>query len=107
MARRNSNRNSAAAATPKSKFTAPTPGLEDVHFTHRNSKLAAEFVIIRIKLARHIVSKDKDAMGSKALKDMAQTKIVKPIEPIQEHRMDNSSPPNETDVPFLGDRVYG
>ena len=65
MSRR--NRNTAAAAAPKIKFTAPTPGLEDVHFTHINSKLAAEFVIIRIKLARHIVSKDKGAMGSKSM----------------------------------------
>ena len=107
MARRNRTTNNAAAETPKSKFIVHTKGIEDVHFIHRNIKAAVEFGIVIINLARHIVSKDKDAMGSKALKDMAQTKIVKPIEPIQEHRMDNSSPPNETDVPFLGDRVYG
>ena len=31
----------ASAETPKSKFKEPAPGLEDVHFTHRNSKEAA------------------------------------------------------------------
>ena len=84
MARRNKNRNTATAATFKSKFTAPTPGLEYVHFTHRNIKVASEFGIVRRKLARHIVSKDKDDMGSKAMEEMAHTTIVKPVEPIQE-----------------------
>ena len=66
MDRRNRNRNTAAAATPKSTFTAPTLWIEYVHFTHGNIKAAAEFGIIRSKLARHIGSKDKYAMGSKA-----------------------------------------
>ena len=107
MARRNSNRNTAAAATPKSKFTAPTSGLEDVHFTHGNRKSAAEFGIVGSKLVRHIVSKDKVAMGSKEMEDMAHPTIVEPVEPIREDRMDNSTPPKETDVPVLDDKVYG
>ena len=67
MSRRNSNSNTAAAATPISKFTAPTPGLEYVHFTHGNNKAAEEFGIIRIKLFRHIGSKYKGVMGSKEM----------------------------------------
>ena len=106
MARRNSNRNTAAAATPKSKFTARTPGLEDVHFTRQDSKAAAEFGIFRSKLSRHIGSKYKSAMGSKAMEEMAYPTIVKPVEPIQEYRMDKSTPPNEADVPVLDDKVY-
>ena len=107
MARINRNRNTAAAATPKSKFTAPTPGFEDVHFTHRNSIAAAEFGIVRRKLARHIGSKVKGAMGSKAMEEMAHPKIVKPVKPIREYRMENSTPPNKTDVPVLDDKIYG
>ena len=64
MSRRNRNRNNAAAAMPKINITTPTPGFEDVHFTQRNSKVAAEFGIIRNKLFRHIGSKDQGAMGS-------------------------------------------
>ena len=67
MANGNRNRNTAAAETPKNKFTASTPGFEYVHFAHRNRKAAAEFGIVRIKLGRHIGSKYKDAMGSKAM----------------------------------------
>ena len=48
-----------AEATPTSKFTAPTPGLEDVHFTQGNRKVVAKFGIVRIKLTIHIGSKDK------------------------------------------------
>ena len=65
MARRNRNRNTAAAATPKSNFTAPAPGLEDVHFTHRNSKAAAVFGVVRKKFALPIGSKDKGYIGYK------------------------------------------
>ena len=83
MARININRNTTAAATPKSKFTAPTPGLEDVQFTHGDIKLAAEFRIIRGKLSRHIDSKDKGDMGSKLVDDVAYPTIVKPVKPIQ------------------------
>ena len=41
MARRDRNRDTAATAKPKSKFSAPTLGLEDVYFTHGNIKVAA------------------------------------------------------------------
>ena len=75
--KKNRNRNTAAAATPKSKFTAPTPGLEDVHFTHRNSNAETEFGIVSSKLTRHTGSKDKGAMGSKALEEMSHPTIVK------------------------------
>ena len=63
MARINRNKNTVGAATPKIKLTAPTPGLEDVHFTHGNRKAAAEFGIVRSKLSRRIDSKEKGAMG--------------------------------------------
>ena len=87
MARRNSNRNTAAAAMPKNKFTTPTSGIEDVHFTHGNSKVEVEFGIIKIKLARHIGSKYKGAMGSQVMEDMAQPTIIEPVEQIREYRM--------------------
>ena len=105
-ARINRNRNTTSAATPKSKFTAPTSGLEDLYFTYGNSKLAAEFGIVRSKLARQIGSKDKGAMGSKATEEIANPAIVKPVKPIQEYRIDNSTPPKKTDVPVLDDKVY-
>ena len=82
MARRNRNRNTADAATPKRKFTAPTPGLEDVNFTHRNSKVAEEFDIVRSKLSRHIGSKYKGGMESKDIEYMGYPTIVKPVKPI-------------------------
>ena len=67
MTRRNRNRNTAAAATPQRKFAAPTPGIEDVNFTHGNRKATVEFGIVRSKFARHIGIKDKGVMGYKAM----------------------------------------
>ena len=64
MTRVNRNRNTVSVATPKIKFTAPLPGLEDVQFANRNGKAAAEFGIVRSELARHIVSIDRGDMGS-------------------------------------------
>ena len=58
---------------------APTPNIEYANFTDGNRKAAAEFSIVRIKLARHIGSKYKVAMGSKAMEEMEQSTIVKPI----------------------------
>ena len=81
MARRNRKRNT--AATPKIKFTAPKSGLEAVHFTHRDSKATAEFGIVRRKLARHIGSKYKGDMGSKAMEEMAHPTTVKRVKPIR------------------------
>ena len=107
MVRRKSYRNTADMATPKSKFTAPTPGLEDVHFTHRNIKAAVVFGIVRSKLSIHIGSKYKGDMGSKAMEYMEHPKIVEPVKPIREYIMDYSSPPNKTDVPVLDYKVYG
>ena len=52
-------------------------------------------------------SKDKGAMGSKAMDEMAHPKIVEPVEAIQEYRMENYTLPNETYVPVLDDKVYG
>ena len=63
MARRKRNRITAAAETNKSKFMAPTLGIEGVYFTHMNRKAVAEFGIIRSKLSRRICSKDKGAIG--------------------------------------------
>ena len=76
MSRRNRNRNTTAAETHKSKFTTPTLGIEDVQFTHGDRKAALEFGIVRIKLDRNIGSKEKSAMGSKAMEEMAHPKIV-------------------------------
>ena len=87
MVRRNRNRNTAAVAKPKIRFTAPTAVIEDVHFTHGNSKVEVEFGIIKIKLARHIGSKYKGAMGSQVMEDMAQPTIIEPVEQIREYRM--------------------
>ena len=70
MPRRNRNRNTMAAVTPKCKFMTTKPGLEDVQFTHGNSKAAAEFGIARKKLAKHICIKYKGGVGSKAMEEM-------------------------------------
>ena len=75
MARRKSN--TTASVTSKSKFMAPTPWLEDVHFSHRNRNAETEFGIVSSKLTRHTGSKDKGAMGSKALEEMSHPTIVK------------------------------
>ena len=82
MCRRNRNRYTAAAEMPKSKFTATTPSLEDVNFTHKNSKAAEEFGIVRSKISRHTGSKYKGAMGSKDMEEMAHPTIIEPVEPI-------------------------
>ena len=46
-------------------------------------------------------------MGSKLMEKMAHPTIVKPVEPIWEYRMENSTLPNKTDVLVLDDEVYG
>ena len=92
--KKNRNRNTAAAATPKSKFTAPTPWIEYVHLTHGNIKAAAEFGTVRRKFSIHIISKYKCVMGSNMMEEMAHPTTVKPVEPIREFKIDNSTPPN-------------
>ena len=84
MTRRNRSINTAAVATPTSNFTPPTPELEYVQFNHRNIKAAAEFGIVRRKLATHKRSKDKCDLWSKVMEDMAYPTIIEPVEPIQE-----------------------
>ena len=67
------------ASTSDTKFKAPTPGLEDVHFTNRTSMAAAEFSKVQSKLSRHVGSKAKGAMGAKAIMNLANPNLAEPI----------------------------
>ena len=53
----------ATASLTRRKYTAPTPGLQDVHFTHGSNTAAAEFWVTQSRLARYIVRKDKGYLG--------------------------------------------
>ena len=57
----------AAVSSTRSECTAPTPGLEDVYFTHGSNTASEGFGMIRSRLARYIGSKDKGSMGLKAM----------------------------------------
>ena len=65
-------------SSTRSKYTAPTPGLEDMYFTHGSNTVAAEFVVTRSRIARYIVSKDKGYLGSKAMDEMKIPTLKEP-----------------------------
>ena len=65
-------------SSTRSKYTAPTPGLEDMYFTHGSNTVAAEFVVTRSRIARYIVSKDKGYLGSKAMDEMKLPTLKEP-----------------------------
>ena len=46
-------------------------------------------------------------MESKVMEEVSLPKIAKPVEPIQEYRMDNFTPTNGSDFPVLDDKLYG
>ena len=60
----------AAVSSTRSEYTASTPGLEDLYFTHGLNTMAAEFGVTRSRLAIYIGSKEKGSLGSKAMEEM-------------------------------------
>ena len=57
----------AAVSSTRREYTAPTPGLEDLYFTHGSNTVAAEFGVTRRMLTRYIGSKDKGSLSLKAM----------------------------------------
>ena len=57
----------AAVSLTRSKYTAPTPGLEYVYFIYGLNNAAGGFGVTRIRLARYIGRKDKGSLGSKLM----------------------------------------
>ena len=72
-----------SALKSEAKFKAPTPGLEDVHFTHGTRMAAAEFSQVQSKLSRYVGSKAKVAMGANAIMSLKNPNLAEPIRPIR------------------------
>ena len=94
--RRTRQRNAAGsggsgAATPK-KFTAPTPGLEDVFFTWGTAKDAAKFEDTVSQLARHVGTQSwrLSSVASKAMSAIAAPVITEPARPSQKYWTDGT-----------------
>ena len=83
--KRNRFRPSGGQSAPKldAKFKAPTPGLEDVHFTHGTIMAAAEFSKVQSRLSRYMGSKAKGGMGAKAIMSLKNPNLAEPIRPYQ------------------------
>ena len=108
--KRNRFRPSGGQSAPKSdaKFKAPTPGLEDVHFTHGTSMAAAEFLQIQSKLSRYVGSKAKGAMGAKAIMGLKNQNLAEPIRPIRvmnKVQSDSVDTKEDSTVPVMSDIV--
>ena len=97
------------ASTLDTKFKAPTPGLEDVHFTHGTSMTAAIFSEVQLKLSRYMESRPIGAMGAKAIMKLANPTSAPPIEPIcvmKKVQLDGVDTDEDSTVPVLSDRMF-
>ena len=109
--KRNRFRPTGRQSAPKSdaKFKAPTPGLEDVHFTHGTSMAAAEFSQVQSKLSRYVGSKVKGAMGAKAIMSLTNPHLAEPFEPIRVMRKvisDGVETEEDSNVPVMSDIFF-
>ena len=71
----------ATVSLNKSDYTAPTPGLEYVYFTHGPNTTVPEFGVTQSRLARKIGSKDKGSLGSKAMEERKLPTLIDPTKP--------------------------
>ena len=106
--KRNRFRSTGGQSAPKSdaKFKAPTPGLEDVHFTHGTSMAAADFSQVQSKLSRYVGSKAKGVMGTKAIMSLKNPNLAEPIEPIRVMKKvisDGVETKEDSNVPVMSD----
>ena len=91
------------------KFKAPTPGLEDVHFTHGTSMAAAEFLQVQSKRSRYVGSKAKGAMGAKAIVSLNNPNLAEPIRPIRVMKKvisEGVETEEDSDVPVMSDIFF-
>ena len=91
------------------KFKAPTPGLEDVHFTHGTSMAAAEFSQVQSKFSRYMGSKAKRAMGAKAIMSLRNPNLAEPFEPIRVMKkviLDGVETEEDSNVPVMSDILF-
>ena len=84
--RRSGGSGGSGAASPR-KFTAPTPGLEDVIFTWGTAKDAPRFEETVSSLVRHIGTQGwkHSSVVSKAMSRLALPVIVAPDRPVREY----------------------
>ena len=71
----------AAMSSTRSDYMAPTPGLEDVYFTHGYNAAAEEFGVTQSRLVRYIGSKEKGSLGSKEMEEMKIPNLAEPTKP--------------------------
>ena len=74
----------AAVSSARSKYTAPTTGLEDVYFTHGSNTAVAEFGVTRSRIIRYIGIKDKGSLVSKAMEEIKLPTLIDPTKPAKQ-----------------------
>ena len=76
-----------SSATAPEKFTAPTPGLEDVFFTWGTAKDAVKFEGTVSALAPHIKTQPwkYSLLASKAMSSFTKSTIVAPDRPVRKY----------------------
>ena len=81
---------SSATTTSKTKYKAPTSGLEEVVFTWGTARDAAKYEEVKSELSHHVgVQSWKHATEtSKAMAGLEKPGFTKPIRPVREYWMD-------------------
>ena len=89
--RRTSGLGRTAAANTK-KFTAPTPGLEDVYFRWRTAKDDARFEETVSALAWHVGTQPwkHSSLASKAMSSLSEPAMAEPAWPVREYWTDGT-----------------
>ena len=90
--RRRAQRSGDGSAPAKSKFTAPTPGLEDVIFAHGTVWDAAVFEEVVKKITRYLGTQPWKEVSVliRAIEQLEEPAIPKPDEPKREYWTDSS-----------------
>ena len=77
----------ASATDPGAKFTAPTPGLENVIFTKGTTRDAARYADTVIQLERYVGTKtwSQSTVGTKAMIELVAPVSVGPVCPARKY----------------------
>jgi hypothetical protein len=88
--RRNRSPASGATTTSKTKYKAPTSGLEEVVFTWGTARDAAKFEEVKSELSHHVgVQSWKYATEiSKAMAELEEPAFIRPTRPVREYWSD-------------------
>ena len=80
------------ATTTKTKYKAPTSGLEEVVFTRGTARDAVKYEEVKSELSHHVgVQSWKFATEtSKAMAGLEQPVFIKPVRPVKEYWADNT-----------------